>query len=85
MQTAEREKLKLPSFKHTFTSVFSSVLKEYDHELYDKQSLPNSEYALLHEESAVPRCDDTLRDLGQTAPVNLATKRDDLENGRGRF
>lgn len=86
MQTAEREKLKLPSFKITFTSVLSSVLKEHDHELYDKQSLPNSEYALLHEESAGPSCDDTWRDWGQMPPVNLATMRDDLEKGRrGRF
>lgn len=86
VQTAEREKLKLPSFKITFTSVLSSVLKEHDHELYDKQSLPNSEYALLHEESAGPSCDDTWRDWGQMPPVNLATMRDDLEKGRrGRF
>ena len=85
MQTAEREKLKLPSFKNTFTSVFSSVLKDHDHELYDKQSLPKSEYTLLHEDSAVSRCDDTSRDLGQMPPVNLATMRDDLEKGCGRL
>ena len=85
VQTAEREKLKLPSFKNTFTSVFASVLKEDDHELYDQQSLPRNEYALLHRESAVPKYNDTTRESGRMPPVNLATMRDDLEKGRGRF
>ena len=83
-QRAKAEKLKLPSFKHTFTSLFSSDAEEQDdHELYDQQSIPKSEYALLHKESAVPKRDDSMRELSQMPPVNLATKRDDLEKGRG--
>ena len=85
-QRAEAKILKLPSFKHTFTSVFSSDAKKGDdHELYDQQSLPKREYALLDEESAVPRRDDTTRELSQMPPVKLATTRDDLEEGRGKF
>ena len=84
LQRAKAEKLKLPSFKHTFTSIFSSDAEEKDeHELYDQQSIPKREYALLHEESAVPKRDDTTRELSQMPPVNLATMRDDLEKGRG--
>ena len=84
-QRAESDKLRHPSFKHTFTSVFSSVAKEEDeHELYDQQSLPRRDYALLDEESAVPRRDNTTRELGQMPPAKLATMRDDFETGCGR-
>lgn len=85
-QRAQAEKLKLPSFKNTFTSSFSSGAEEKDdHELYNQQSLPKREYALLHEESAVPMCYDTPREMGQMRPVKLATMRDDLEKGCGRL
>ena len=84
-QRAEGDKLRHPSFKRTLTSVFSSVAKEEDdHELYDQQSLPRRDYALLDEESPVPRRDDTTRELGQMPPVKLATMRHDFETGRGR-
>ena len=83
---AKAEKLKLPSFKHTFTSIFSSAAEEKDdHELYNQRSLPKREYTLLHGESAVPRRDDIPRELGQTPPMKFATMRDDLEKGCGRF
>ena len=85
LQRAEREKLKLPSFTNTFTSLFSSVAKEDDHELSDQQSLPREEYELLHEESAVLRRYNTPRELSQMPPVNFARMRDDLEKGCGRF
>ena len=79
-QRAEAGKLKLPSFKHTFTSIFSSDAEEKDdHELYNQQLLPKREYALLDEESAVPRRDDATRELGQMRQGKLATMRDDLE------
>ena len=61
----EAKKVKLPSFKSTFTSIFSSDVEgKEDHEMYTQESLPKREYALLHEESAVPRHDDTIRELG---------------------
>lgn len=90
------EKLKLPRFKHTFFS--SSVLSHHTEkedsdacELYGQhqRSLPpkRQEYAMLDEESAVPRSDDdgtTRRELGRMmAPVRFATMRDGLERGTG--
>lgn len=90
------EKLKLPRFKHTFFS--SSVLSHHTEkedgdacEVYGQhqQSLPpkRQEYAILDEESAVPRSDDddtTRRELGRMmAPVRFATMRDGLERGTG--
>ena len=84
-QRAEAEKFKLPSFKNTFASIFSSDAEEKgDHELYNQQSLPKREYALLDEEFAVPGRDDTTGELGQMPPVKLATMRDDLEKGCGK-
>ena len=68
--------------------MFSSVSKEYDHELDDQHSPPTTtrDYALLgEEEAAVGRREDTPRELGPTRPVKLATMRDDLEKGHGRF
>ena len=65
--------------------MFSSDAEEKDdHELNDRtqQSPPKREYALLQEESAVPRRDDTPRESGQMPPGKLATMRDDLEKGR---
>lgn len=84
-QRAEGEKLKHPGFNLTLTSLFSSgAKKEDDHELYDQQSVPKREYALLHEESEISMRDDTPGELSQVPPVNLSTMRDDLERGFGR-
>ena len=74
------EKLRLPSFKHTFASVVSKTEKDNDHELYSQETLPKGEYAQLHEEMAIPSRDAT-RELIQTSPTKLATTRDDLEKG----
>ncbi|KAF6227624.1 hypothetical protein HO173_012153 [Letharia columbiana] len=78
------EKLKLPSFKHTFASVVSSTEKDDDHEMYSQQSLPKGEYVQLHEETAIPRRDAT-RELIRMPTAKLAATRDDLERGYGRF
>ena len=78
------EKLKLPSFKHTFASVVSKTEKDNDHELYSQETLPKGEYVQLHEEVATPSRDAT-RELIQTSPTKLATTRDDLERGHGMF
>lgn len=81
------EKLKLPTFKHTFASVASSTSstqKDHDHEMYGRETLPQWEYAQLDEETALPRHDAT-RELIQMATTKLATTRDDLERGHGRF
>ncbi|CAD6593760.1 MAG: hypothetical protein ASARMPRED_007916 [Alectoria sarmentosa] len=74
------EKFKLPSFKTSFSSVISNTEKDTDHELYSQQSLPKGEYAMLHEETALPS-----RELSQMPAARLATTRDDLERGYGRF
>ena len=77
------EKLKLPSFKHTFASVAPNTQKD-DLEMYDQETLPKGEYVQLDGETALPRRDST-RDLIQMATAKLATTRDDLERGYGRF
>ena len=77
------EKLKLPSFKHTFATMVSTVEKDNDHELDSQQSLPKGEYVKLHEDTAFPRRD-TTRELNSIPAARLATGRDDLESGYGR-
>ena len=52
--------------------------------MYSQQSLPKGEYVQLHEETAIPRRDAT-RELIQMPTAKLATTRDDLERGYGRF
>ena len=75
------ERLKLPSFKHTFASVLSSNRDENgDQELWSQLSLPKKEYVILREESAVPR-HDSARDLALMPRAKVATMRDDLERG----
>ncbi|CAF9943344.1 MAG: hypothetical protein ALECFALPRED_011122 [Alectoria fallacina] len=74
------EKFKLPSFKTPFPSVISSTENDTDHELYSQQSLPKRDYAVLHEETAL-----SSRELSQVPAARLATTRDDLERGYGRF
>ena len=45
-EKAQAEKLKLPSFKQTLTSVFASDAKQEDnHELYSQQSPPKRGFA----------------------------------------
>ena len=78
------EKLKLPSFKHTFASVVSSTEKDDDHELYSQQSLPKGEYVMLQEEMAIPRHFVT-SEVIQMPAAKIATTRDDLERGYGMF
>ena len=75
------ERLKLPSFKHTFASVLSSNRDgDGDHELCSQPSLPKKEYFILSEETAVPRRD-SARDLVLMPRAKVATTRDDLERG----
>ena len=75
------ERLKLPSFKHTFASVVSSNRDgDGDHELYSQPSLPKKEYVKLPEETAVPRRDPA-RESVQMPQAKVATMRDDLERG----
>ena len=75
------ERLRLPSFKHTFASVLSSNRDgDGDHELCSQPSLPTKEYLMLHEETAVPRRD-SARDLVSMPQAKVATMRDDLERG----
>lgn len=81
---ARAEKLKLPDFKHTFTSIFSDTKKDNDHGMYGQETLPEGEYVTLHEETAIPRHDAT-RELIQMPAAKLATTRDDLERRYGRF
>ena len=78
------EKLKLPSFKHTFASMVSTAEKDGDRELDSEQSLPQGEYVKLHEDAGFPRRD-TTRELEPMPAVRLATARDDLESGYGRM
>lgn len=77
-------KLKLPSIKDAFTSVVSSSDKDKDHEMYSQQSPPKREYILIHEETAISR-HDAIREPIQMPAAKLATTRDDLEGGYGRF
>lgn len=74
------EKLKLPSFKHTFASIASTAEKDNGHELNSQQSLPKGEYVMLHEDAALPR-----RELNPMPAARLAATRDDLESGNGRI
>ena len=75
------ERLKLPSFKHTFASVVSSNRDgDGDHEMCSQSSLPKKEYVVLHEENAVPRRDSP-GDLVLMPQAKFATMRDDLERG----
>ena len=75
------ERLKLPSFKHTFASVVSSTRDgDGDHELCSQLSLPKKEYVMLHEETAPPRRD-SARDLVLMPQAKVATTGDDLEKG----
>ncbi|KAM0798522.1 hypothetical protein BDR22DRAFT_808975 [Usnea florida] len=76
------EKLKLPSFKHTFTSIVSITEKNNDHELESQQSLPKGEYVKLHGDAAFPRRN-TSKELNPIPAARLATARDDLESGYG--
>lgn len=78
------EKLKLPSFKHTFASVVSRTEKEDDHELYSEQTLSKGEYAMLHDGPAAPRRFVT-SEIIQMPAAKVATTRDDLERGYGMF
>ena len=77
------ERLKLPSFKHTFASVISSHRDgdgDGDPELCSQPSLPKKEYVMLHEQTAVPRRDPA-SDLALMPQAKVATMRDDLERG----
>ena len=76
------EKLKLPGFGHTFTSMVSTAEKDSDRELDSQQSLPKGEYVKLHEDAAFSRRD-TTRELNVMPAARLATARDDLESGYG--
>ena len=71
-------KLKLPSFKHTFASVFSYTEKEDVQELHDYLTQPKRHYAILPEQTAVPRREAAM-ELSQMPAARLATRRDDLE------
>ncbi len=75
-------KLSLPSFKHTFTSVFSHTDRETENELYSQETLPQRDYVQLHEEKVIPRRDAT-RGLIQMPAAKLATPREDLERAYG--
>lgn len=79
------EKLKLPSFKHSFASVVASDAeeKDVDRELYEQLPVPKREYLLLREEQAMPR--NATGELSQMPRAKLATVRDDLERGYRRF
>ena len=70
----QTEKLKLPNFKHTFASVVASNAEgmDVDCEL------------LLREEKAISGRN-TTGELSQMPRAKLATIRDDLERGYGRF
>ena len=75
------ERLKLPSFKHTFASVVYSTRDGVgDHELCSQPSLPKKEYVMLHEETAGPKRN-SARDLVSMPQVKVANTRDDLERG----
>ena len=75
------EKLKLPSFKHTFASVLSATRDgDGDQELCGQLSLPKKEYVMLSEESDGSRRDSE-RELDLMPRANVATTRDDLERG----
>lgn len=78
------ERLKLPSFKHTFTSIFSNAETDDGYELYSQQVLPKAEHVQLHEETAMPRRDAT-RESNQRPAAKVATTRHDLERGYGMF
>lgn len=75
------EKLKLPSFKHTFASVLTKTEEDNDDKLYSRQSLPEGDYVMLHGETTTS----STRELIQMPAAKLATKRDDLEAGNGMF
>lgn len=55
-----------------------------DRELYEQLSVPKREYLLLPEEKAMPGRNAT-REMSQMPRAKLATMRDDLERGYGRF
>ena len=76
------EKLRLPSFKHTFASAFSNIDKETENELYSQKPLPQRDYVQFHEETVIPRRDAT-RQLSQMPAARLATPRDDIERAFG--
>ena len=78
------EKLKLPSFKHTFTSIVSTAEKDNDHELDSQRTLPKGEYVKLHEDAAFPGRN-TSKELNPMPAARLATARDDLESGYGKI
>ena len=71
-------KVKLPSFKKTFTSVFSRTEKE------DDQTQAEGEYAILSEAIAIPRCDAAMG-LSRMPADRFATRRDDLEKRISRI
>ena len=76
-------KLKLPSFKHTFASVFSITEKEDVQELHDDLIEPKRDYAILPEQTAVPR-PDAASGLSRFPAAGAGTARDDLEKGNPR-
>ena len=61
----ENLKIKLPSFKHTFASVFSYTEKEDDQELHDYQTHSTEENAILPEQMGKPSSD-AARELSQS-------------------
>lgn len=80
------ERLKLPSLKHTFTSIISSTSTEKDdgHELYSQQTLPKGEYVQLDEDMVISRRD-AIRDSIQKPAAKVATTSDDLDGGYAVF
>ena len=79
------EKLRLPSFKHTFASVVASDAAENhdDCELDDEESRSQKMYFKLREDSEQGR--DGTGELGGMTQAKYATVRDDLERGYGKF
>lgn len=82
---ARVEKLKLPSFKHTFTSFMSDTKKDNDHGMYGQETLSEGGYMMRDDETAIPRHDDATWELIQMPAAKIVTTRDDLERGYGRF
>ena len=80
------EKLKLPSFKHTFASIVSTDGgKEGGEEIGGRGSVLKREYEVLGEDGAVPGRDVGARQLGQVPRAGFATVREDLERGYGKL
>ena len=73
-------KLKLPSLKDTFSSVFSNTEKEDDQELHNYQTQPKGVSAISPAQIAIPRRDAAL-EVSQIPAARVGTGRDDLEKG----